>query len=252
MTIKNKLRFTYNGIESDDLGVANVNVDTGMNEEMFLADNSINEAYIKGRTKPYFMNKSYTPLMFNLSFAFLEPWNEELIQEVARTFHVDYYKPMWFDDDDDIIYYCMNTDSSQLIHNGLQEGYVNLQFKCNDICAYSRYKEVTHTDLTSELKFSNRGDLVVYPEFVFTKAGDGDITITNNTNNQILTMTNLLDAEEIYIDNENEVIESNTQLYRYNNHNNVFMYMNVGINKFEITGNLSNFKIRWRFKTLLN
>ncbi len=252
MTIKNKLSFVYNGVESDDLEIANVNIDTGMNEEIFLADNLINEIYIKGRTKPYFMNKSYTPLTFNLSFAFLQPWNEDLIQEIARTFHVDYYKPMWFDDDDDIIYYCMTTESSQVIHNGLQEGYLNLQFKCNDICAYSNYKEKTYSNLEGELKFNNQGDLIIQPEFILIKAGDGDITITNNTNNQIFTITDLLDNEEIYINNENETIESNTQLYRYNNHNNVFMSMNPGINKFEITGNLSNFKIRWRFKTLQN
>jgi len=251
MTVKDKSNFVYNGVESSDLGIVNVNIDTGMNEEIFLADSNINEIIIKGRTKPYFTNKTYQPLVFNLSFGFLEPWNDELIREVASLFYVDYYKPLYFDDDDDTIFYCMTTESSQIIHNGLKQGYVNLSFKCNDICAYSKVKMKEYNDFSEEIKFNNAGDLIIYPEIIFVKDGEGDISILNNTNNQELIITDLLDLEEIYINGDNEYIASNTQLYRYNNHNNVFLAMNTGINRLDISG-ISELKFQWQYKTLQN
>lgn len=252
MAFKDKKSFVFNGIESDNLSIANVNVDTGMADEPFLATSMINEIEVKGRTKPYYMGKTYQPLILNLSFAFLEPWNDELIREVARTFDVDYYKPLYFEDEDDVIYYCMPVDDSRLIHNSLQEGYVNITMRCNDKYAYSRVKSSHITDNFDAIRFSNQGDTELYPELIFIKdEHEGDVTIINNTNEIELKFVDILANEEIYVDCENEIIENKSlsSLYRYNNHNNKFLKMERGSNRLEATG-IIDLKFRWRFKTL--
>ncbi len=253
MAYKNKKNFVFNNVDSDELSIINVNVDTGMAQEPFLAESTINEIRIKGKTKPYFMKKEYQPLLLNLSFAFVETWDEELIREVARVFDVDYYKPLYFEDEDDIIYYCMPIESSTLIHNSLQQGYVEMSFRCNDKYTYSRLKTKEFDNDFDNIKISNKGDVVIYPEIIVTKNNSsGTIKITNETvDNQLLEFEGIPAYEEIYIDCENEVINNLTSsdLYRYNNHNNVFLQMKRGANKLKAEG-INKLQFRYRFKTL--
>ncbi len=250
MSIKNKLHFTYNGRESEDLGIANVNVDSGLLDETFLPSKIINEIKVKGRTKPYFIDKTYNPLILNLSFAFLKPWDEDLMKEVVQTFNVDYYKPLWFQDVEDSIFYCMYDGDARLIHNGLQQGYIEIQLRCNDICAYSREKTSIHEDSFDSISFRNRGNLPIYPTIKFIKDGQGDISIKNTTNNKELIIVDLEDDEEITINNEYDYITSDIpSTYRYNNHNNIFMKMEIGKNDIEATG-IKYIEFIWRFKTL--
>lgn len=252
ITIREKKSFVYNYRESEDLGIANVNIDTGMLEEPFLANKSINELPIKGKTKPYFMGITYAPLILNLSFAFLAPWDDELIREIVQVFHVDYYKPLWFEDAEDQIFYCMPTAEPRLIHNSLREGYVNLELRCNDIYGYSRIKNSEYDNFTSNIRFSNRGDVAIYPEIIFIKDGNTtvDAIIYNTKNEESVIFEGLEDEEEIYMDNENEIIISNHPItYRYNNHNGIYLKMEQGNNVLSITG-ISNLKFRWQYKTL--
>jgi hypothetical protein len=251
ITIKEKKNFVYNNRESEDLGIVNVNIDTGMLEEPFLDNRSINETFIQGRTKPYFMGIKSEPLILRLSFAFLSTWDDELIREIIQIFHVDYYKPLWFEDAEDQIFYCMTTAEPALIHNSLKQGYINLQFRCNDIYTYSRLKRIQYTDFSSDVRFSNRGDVPILPEMVCIKEGNEsiDIVITNNTNNSTLILTNIIDGEEIYIDHNNGTIISNTNLYRYNDHNNIFLRMERGSNILSVEG-VNLLKFEWQYKTL--
>jgi phage-related protein len=222
-----------------------------MSTEPFLANKTINEISIKGRTKPYFMGINYEPLILNLSFGFLYPWNDELIREIIQTFNVDYYKPLWFEDGEDHIFYCMTIAEPQLIHNSLKEGYVNLQFKCNDIYTYSRIKNLTYTSFNN-IRFSNRGDVAIYPEIIFIKDGGVsiDAIIKNERTGERLIFEELEDQEEIYVDGENQIIMSNYPVtYRYNNHNNVFLKMERGNNILSVEG-ISSLKFTWQYKTL--
>ena len=47
----------FNGINSQDLNVLNVSVDSGLYEEPFLGTVNILQETIRGRTKPYYMGK---------------------------------------------------------------------------------------------------------------------------------------------------------------------------------------------------
>ncbi len=254
MAYKNKKNFIFNGIASDEIDLININVDTGMLQEPFLADSTIHEINTKGQTKPYFMKKEYAPLLLNLSFGFLKPWDDELIREVARVFNVDYYKPLYFEDEDDVIYFCMPVETSTLIHNSLQEGYVEMSFRCNDRCAYSRIKTQTITDSFHNIRFRNRGDLALYPIVQIIKDGTmGDIVINNQHSEQTVIFKNIPANERIYMDCEKEIIHNITQpdAYRYNNHNNIFLKLVQGSNQLDAFG-IQQLEFIYRFKILQN
>ncbi|TVX97969.1 distal tail protein Dit [Cohnella terricola] len=138
MTIKDSIYFIYDGIESKRYGIANVNLDSGMQEEYFAASRRINEEQIRGRSKPYFQGIEKEPLKFSVSFAFEEAWDEATIREVKRWLtEPDYYKPLIFSNDPEKVYYAICVDDPQLVHNCLQQGYMKLNFRCNDAYAYS-------------------------------------------------------------------------------------------------------------------
>lgn len=138
MTIRESLYFSYDGKKSIDYGIINVNISTGMQEEPFAYSRSIMEDKIRGRSKPYFKGIKKEPLSFTVNFAFEDTWDEEKIKEIKRWLtEQDYYKPLYFSEDVERIYYALVVDDPVLIHNCLKQGYVTLTFRCNDAYAYS-------------------------------------------------------------------------------------------------------------------
>jgi hypothetical protein len=100
-------------------------------------------------------------------------------------------------------------------------------------------------------KIINTGDVVCKPElWIRKKNGFGSIKLTNETNGMTLELTDLNDGEEVYIDCENEDIVSSLPLvYRYQNHNNVFLELEVGENLITGEGDFE-LDMRFEFKTL--
>ncbi|WP_306554809.1 phage tail domain-containing protein [Paenibacillus sp. LK1] len=142
ITIRDSLYFSFAGETSVKHGLINVNLNSGMQEEMFFPSREIVEEKVKGNDKPYFMRTETEPLKFSVSFAFEETWNTEKIREVARwlTQH-DYYQELYFTNDLAIgterIFYAMVVDDSTLVHNCLKQGYINLTFRCDSPYSYS-------------------------------------------------------------------------------------------------------------------
>ncbi len=132
MTIKDNVHFVYDGQSSTDLGIINVSIEEVWVDEPFLATTEINSIKTKGKDKPYFMGVTREPLRLNLTFAFVEGWNEDLIQEVAMLFHTDYYKPLYFSDNEDRIFYCMYSGDPRILHYKLKQGYIEMELVCND------------------------------------------------------------------------------------------------------------------------
>lgn len=136
--IKNSLYFSYAGIRSDFYNIINVNLASGMQEDIFAATRSIREVTVKGRDRPYFQHTEKEPLSISVAFAFEDKWNEQRIREVARWLTEQaYYQPLFFSDDPEKIYYALCVNDPTIIHNGLNEGYLNLTFRCDAPYAYS-------------------------------------------------------------------------------------------------------------------
>lgn len=253
--MKEGLQFSYDGIYSDDMGLYNVSVDTsGMYQESFLSNREIRETSIRGNDKPYFQGVHRAPLSLTLSFAFQDSYNEDKIRAVARWLDQDYYKPFYTLDNTDRIFYCMLNSNPTLVHNGLKQGYVTLEMRCDSPYSYSpQFMSSVYTITNSgTITFTNNGDVNCYPEIWITKVGTGDISIVNTSNkSQEFKFTNILDGEQLYVDNERNYIESTDSIdpYRYSNFNNVYLEMRRGVNNLNVTGSCS-IQFRYQFKTL--
>ncbi|WP_240636521.1 phage tail domain-containing protein [Paenibacillus silvae] len=142
ITIRDSLYFSFAGETSVEHGLINVNLNSGMQEEIFFPSREIIEEKVKGNDRPYFMRIETEPLKFSVSFAFEETWNTAKIREVAQwlTKH-DYYQPLYFTNDLAVgaerIFYAMVVDDSTLVHNCLKQGYINLTFRCDSPYSYS-------------------------------------------------------------------------------------------------------------------
>lgn len=106
-------------------------------------------------------------------------------------------------------------------------------------------------ELSGGYILSNRGDMVCKPELWIKKINtSGTIKLTNETNGQILELKDLNKDETVYVDCENEDIVTDLPLkYRYNDHNNVFLDIEVGENILTGEGEFE-LVIRYQFKSL--
>lgn len=142
MTIRDSLYFSFAGRKSVEFGILNVNLSSGMQEEIFSTSREIVEERVKGNDRPYFTRVENEPLKFSASFAFEETWNTQKIREVARwlTEH-DYYQELYFANEDGLgserIFYAIVVDDATLVHNCLKQGYINLSFRCDSPYSYS-------------------------------------------------------------------------------------------------------------------
>lgn len=246
--------FVYDGKYSSDYGLYNISLSNGMYEETFTASRSIKETTVRGNLKPYFQGLEYEPLEFDLSFAFDKTWDDKTIREVARWLTQDYYKPLWFSEHPDRLFYCISVDDQKLVHNGLKQGYVTLTMRCDSPYSYTPVMTSgvhNFTAGTGRIDFSNDGDTILKPEIWIQKIGNGDVSIRNLTNRGAeFKFKGLLDNETVYVDNEREFIETSIpSTYRIENFNNNYMELVTGVNTLEVTG-ACKINFRYQFKTM--
>ena len=131
------------------MGLINVTLSSDMYDEPFLAQRNIKTQSIRGKNKPYFYEVEREPLTFKLSFAFLETWDENKIRSIARWLDQDYYKEFYMSDNPNKRYFTILNGDSRLVHNGLKQGYVELEFLCDSSYAYSPVYETELFDFTT-------------------------------------------------------------------------------------------------------
>lgn len=105
--------------------------------------------------------------------------------------------------------------------------------------------------LVPVLEFNNLGDIENSPEIWITKIGNGNFSLINTShNNEEFKFTGLLDQETVYVDNENQNIETSLPVtYRYSNFNDNFLNIPIGISVFKVQGN-AKIQFRTEFKVL--
>ncbi|MCP1185111.1 phage tail domain-containing protein [Paenibacillus sp. 1781tsa1] len=101
------------------------------------------------------------------------------------------------------------------------------------------------------LLFDNKGDKNCSPEIWITKQGNGDFSIINTSNNyDEFKFKNLIHDETVFVDNENQDIETSLAVtYRYKDFNNNYLSFPVGKNILRVTGN-ADIKFRYQFTLL--
>lgn len=231
-------------------------IGSGLYEEQVVANKTINEVSIRGRDEPYFIDLSEDPKSFSLSFFFSEGYDQQLFDEVVRWLNVDYYEPLYFSEDIDRVFYCIPTDGIDHIHNGLKQGYLNLNMRCNSPKSFSHEQSTTWIDFyngtnrKTRTELINRGQFPFYPEIQIEKLASGDIVINNTSNgNQELRLKNVDIGEQIRIDCKNEIIETNKpNTYRYDDFNDEYLEIVYGKNILKVSNNVRlRFKYRYVF-----
>lgn len=240
------MHFTFDGIASQDMGVILASPDGGMFEEIFLPDRDIIEKAVVNNNKPYFQRVDLTPLSFPLTI-FIHEWKDrDNLRQLAKWMMKDYYAPLTFESNPDRIYYAIFEGSSALFHNGIKEGYLTLNVRCNSPYTYS-HKQLVDTlfvrnaTTTSKIfRILNTGDLSTKPKmWIRKKLVNGTVSILNEATEQLLTINNLIKDEEVYFDMENETILTNREnlgVYRYADHNGIWLELAEGENTFVCTG----------------
>ncbi|MFS0657343.1 phage tail protein [Niallia alba] len=217
-----------------------------------MSNRTINEMTIRGHDKPYFFELTKEPLSFQLKFYFEDSWDDNLIHEVIKWLNVDYYQPLSFSENLDKVYYCMPVDSPELIHNGLKQGYISLNMRCDSPYVYGRqsttkWYECKDTPITFEVL--NKGHEDIYPFIYIQKIDFGNVTITNLSKaNSVTSFQSLSHNEKLLVNGENHIIESDIpNVYRYDNFNDFYLPLYVGNNRIQVSGKCK-IKFQYRYK----
>lgn len=98
--------------------------------------------------------------------------------------------------------------------------------------------------------YNNLGDLNISPEIEFEKIGNGNLILTNITNNnEQFIFTNIVNGEKIYVHNEQQIIKTSfNATNRYPNFNDNYLDLPVGVNIFKVSGNA---KIQFRSQFII-
>lgn len=243
---------------SSDLGIINCQLNGGLFEENFIPEREIRETSIRGNSKPYFHGIDLKPLEFSLTFAFKDGFDgvnsderNYKLRELARWLNKPYYIPFGIVGDERI-FYVMAVDKSELFHNGMSQGYVTINFRCDAPWAYSKIKHINLGNIPTggHLDFINNGDLDILPEIWITKLGTGEFKIVNESyGGKDFSFTELLAQETVYVNNEKEYIESDRPLtYRYDNFSNNYLSLPVGINRLCFYGDAT---VKFRYQERL-
>lgn len=257
-TIKEKLFFNFDGTWSNQFGLLHASTESGLFDEALSASRSIIETKVKGRDKPHFGGLEYEPLEFDMVIVFEHGFDDDKLNQVIAWLIQDYYKPLYFEGKEHKIYYCMAVGEPRIIHTGYGGGYITLSMRCNSPFIYSPVILSQFLDLSTtgvgELTIFNDGVGFLYPEISIVKSGNGDVTIRNvNNRGEEFRITGLLNGEDLYINAEKEIIESDLEqfgTYRYNNASGEFPRLTQGQNRIEIEGNCQiqfRYQIKYRF-----
>ncbi|OXS74299.1 hypothetical protein B1B04_09235 [Lysinibacillus sp. KCTC 33748] len=194
--MKQSIQFMYDGISSEDMGVFIAWSNDGLFEENFLPNRQIIEKKIANREKPYFQRVEHEPLSFSLSFAIADWENKDTLRKLARWFFQPHYKPLVFDSNPNRVFYAMFEGDSQLFHNGLNEGYIELNIRCDSPYSYS----FEQTKENIELRETNVGSNVLLDDESFSL---GEKINMQNTSNGLTIDTTVSTWGNVYATTSN-------------------------------------------------
>lgn len=149
---------------------------------------------------------------------------------------------------------CVNGSSVNLLSNNTYINHTKIKFRVileRDSTSTSPSIQGLSLSVEPVLVFNNLGDLNCQPEIWITKLGSGDFSIINTShNNDTFSFQGLVDQEMIYVNNEQQDIETSlVNTYRYNNFNDSYLDFPIGQNVLRVQG-AAKIKFRHQYKLL--
>lgn len=140
--LRNAPHFIYNGFHTRDFNVSNVQVDSGLAKETFLPDRTPTIEKTRISEKSYLLGYTEEPLKFKVRLLFDEHrFTLENIMALRRMIDTSGFKEFRFDNEEEstlnIVVYAMITGTSDLTHNVINDGYLDLEFQTNSPRRYS-------------------------------------------------------------------------------------------------------------------
>ena len=235
-TIKDELYLNYDGVNSKDFGLIAVELGSGLYEETLVTNRTINETKPAKRQQSIFHSITEENRTFQLNLAFEDSFDERKIDDVINWLFKDYYRPLYFEGQEDRIVFAMISGESNIIHNGMNQGYFTVTVQTNSPYRFSQLREGRNR--RGSINVMNNGHETIYPEFSIKKIGSGDLRF--EIDGRVILIINLTDGEELYIDTlRDKIVTDVIGEYRYDN---VTigelrdLYLDVGEKEYKITG----------------
>jgi len=152
--------FYYDGVFSKDMGVYIASTKSGLFDETFLPSREIIETSVAHREKPYLQRVVSQPLSLSFSIVIEDYSDVGKLREIARWLFKSEYKQLYFDSSPERHYYAMVQGDSNIYHNGLKQGYIELTFRCDSPYSYTAEhveNDIEYRDSESETVIENSG-----------------------------------------------------------------------------------------------
>ena len=241
-------------------GLQLVRMGGGMIEQTFSGKAKIEEETSNKWNKPTFYGVSRDPLTFSVTLAKEETseWTFEERMDIAKWLVQDEYKD-FRPGDFPIVLKVIAVGQPTFYNNGVDEGYLEIQFRCDSSNVYT--PEVSDTlnlagnpigGYTHSFSSSSNIRKLYYPELEITlHPGETSFSIENLSNGSKIEVTGLSEEETIYIDGNNKVVLSSTGLNRVPNLTDLeFLNLTYGNNDLLIKGDIV-YNMRAQFPIIL-
>lgn len=145
------------------MGIINVNIDSGLQSEPFYPSASILEISTRYNETPYFQKIKREPLVFNLTIAFEDGFDDDKLRETARWLNQKTFKELYFSNQPDKKYFAIYEGSPRLFHTGA-DGYFEITFRTNSPYAHSNLIETGIYNQVSPTFTFTRPSPAIHPE----------------------------------------------------------------------------------------
>ena len=215
ITYKDKLHFSYNGIPSVNYDVISVNMEGGLFEEILVSQGSITQVYSDVRKRALYVKKNMEPQSFTLYLAFLHGFTDEKLKKLVDWLYQGHYKALEFDGTTDKIVYCMPNGAAKLHHDGMGNGYVEIDMITNSPYVFGRDMHVTLDNAITH-QFKYLGLPLPDARIEITALSDGDITISANGSALVIKGVKANEKITIY-PNDEDIVSDIPNRTLYNN-----------------------------------
>lgn len=144
--LSNSPHIIYDGLSSRVFGITNVQPQSGLAREIFLANTNLVTDQTRYSERTFLLGVEREPLEFSMRL-FFDPhtFDERKFQEIKRWFRQDTYKPFRYDaaqeQDLDVWMYAIVNGTSTSYHNAIDDGYIDFTFRTSAPHRFSQIME---------------------------------------------------------------------------------------------------------------
>lgn len=144
--LSNAPHIIYDGYSSRLFGIENVQPSNGLAQEIFIANTSLVTDQSRYNDRVFLLGRNREPLEFSMRLLFNpHTFNERKLQDLKRWLYQDTYKPFRYDTgeekDLDIWVYAICTGESRVMHNAIDDAYIDFNFSTNAPYRFSQVME---------------------------------------------------------------------------------------------------------------